>query len=178
MSNKILVTYKSVTGFTENYARMIKDELDCELIPFKNISSEKMAEFEIVIFGGRFHAGKVEGLDEARKLFKESRSKYFIVFATGATPNSSEEIINDMWKNNFSEDELRETAHFYMQSGLRYEKMPFLDKMMMKVFAAIVKRKKDKSEYEKVFENSISASHDISSKEYIEPLINYLKTIK
>lgn len=34
-----------------------------------------------------------------------------------------------------------------MQSGLRYEKMPLGDKLMMKAFAAMVTRKKDKSEY-------------------------------
>ena len=42
--------------------------------------------------------------------------------------------------------------------------MPFGDKMMMKVFAKMMKHKKDKNEYEKKFEKAIAASYDFSSR--------------
>lgn len=45
---------------------------------------------------------------------------------------------------------------------------------MMKVFAAMVKRKKEKSEYEKEMLKALNTSYDHTSKEYIEPLADFV----
>ena len=178
MSNKILVTYKSVTGFTKEYAEMIAEELDGKLMDFTGMSKETMSEFDTVIFGGRFHAGLVDGLKKAKELFATSKATKFIVFATGATPNAAKDMIDEAWNNNLTPAELESIPHFYMQSGLRYEKMPFGDRLMMKAYAAMMKHKKDKDEYEKEFEKVISSSYDFSSRAYIEPLISYIRSGK
>lgn len=64
-----------------------------------------------------------------------------------------------------------------MQSGLCYEKMSLTDRLMMKVAAVMVRNKKNKTAQDIAFEQAIKSSYDISSKEYIEPLVSYLKTI-
>ena len=119
MNHQILVTYKSITGFTKQYAEMIAKELDCQALDFKEVSGETMSGYETVIFGGRFHAGFVDGLKKAKELFKESKATRLIVFATGATPNTAKDMIEEAWKNNFSADEAEHITHFYMQGGLR-----------------------------------------------------------
>lgn len=172
MNKQILVTYKSVTGFTRQYAKWIAEELDCPIMELKDVSARTMSGYDTVIFGGRFHAGLVDGLKKAKEIFTESTAAAFIVFATGATPNTATEIIEDAWKNNLTSDELGKIPHFYMQGGLRYEKMPFGDKLMMKVFATMVKRKKEKSEYETALAQALGNSYDLSSKEYIKPLVS------
>ena len=48
------------------------------------------------------------------------------------------------------------------------------DKFMMKVAALMIKNKKNKTPFEIEFENAIKASYDISSPEYIKPLISIL----
>ena len=58
---------------------------------------------------------------------------------------------------------------------LRTEKMPFLDRMMMKAFRSMMKRKKAKTEADRQMAQAIAGSYDISSKEYIVPLIAALK---
>ena len=174
MNNQILVTYKSVTGFTKQYAKWIAEELDCTMMEWKDVSAKTMSEYDTVIFGGRFHAGFVDGLKKAKEIFTESTAAKLIVFATGATPHTATEMIEEAWKNNLTADELEKLPRFYMQSGLRYDKMPFGDKLMMKVFAAMVKRKKEKSEYEKAMEKALGHSYDLSSKEYIKPLVSYV----
>lgn len=176
MKKKNLVTYKSVTGFTKEYAEMIAQEVDCTLMDFKKVTAETMSNYDTVIFGGRMHAGVVDGLKSAKELYGKSKASQFIVYTTGATPNEAKEIIDEMWGNNFSPTELINIPHFYMQSGLRYEKMSFSDKLMMKVFYVIMKKKKDKTEDEKQMENAIANSYDISSKVYIAPLIDALKS--
>lgn len=175
MNKKILVIYKSVTGFTREYAEMIAQEINCTLMDFKEVRAGTMSNFDTVIFGGRTHAGKVDGVERAKKLFLQSKAAQFIVYATGATPNESKAIIDEMWNNNLSPTELLKFPHFYMQSGLRYEKMPLIDKLMMKLFCTMMKKKKDKNEYEKQFEKLITTSYDISSKTYIMPLIASLQ---
>lgn len=174
MNNQILVVYKSVTGFTKQYADWIAEELDCAALELKDVSAKTMSGYDTVIFGGRFHAGLVDGLKKAKGLFAESTAGELVVFATGASLNNAEDMIAEAWKNNFTPDELERVPHFYMQSGLRYEKMPFGDKLMMKVFAAMVKRRKDKSEYEKAMEKALGNSYDLSSREYIGPLVSYV----
>ncbi len=175
MSKKIMIVYKSVTGFTKEYAQMIAQELDCSLIDFKNVTAQMMSEADIVIFGSRMHAGMVDGLKKAKQLFAQSKASQFIVFVTGAMPNEEKDTIDEMWKNNFTSEELQQIPHFYMQGGLRYEKMPFFDKMMMKVFCMMMKKKKNKNEKEQQLADIITTSYDISSKSYIMPLIEFLK---
>ena len=109
MNKQILVVYKSVTGFTKQYAEWIAEKLNCSAVELKNTT-----------------------------------------------------------------EEMDKVPHFYMQGGLRYENMPFGDKLMMKVFAAMVKRKKEKSEYEKEMLKALNTSYDHTSKEYIEPLADFV----
>ncbi len=181
MNSKILVCYKSVTGFTKQYAEMIANEMDCAVMDFKDITIETLSQYDTVVFGGRFYAGTVDGLKKMKELITRCGVKNFVVFATGATPNSAEKIIQDAWKSNLTSDEFRSIPHFYMQGGLRYEKMPLHERLMMKAVAAVkkykVKNKKDKTEEDRELERTISNSYDISSKVYIEPLVSYLAKI-
>lgn len=174
MNRSTLVTYKSVTGYTKQYAEWIAADLDCKIINLKNISEKTMSEYHTIVFGGRFHAGFVDGLKRAKKLFMKSTASNFVVFTTGATPNSAREMIEEAWKNNFTADELIQIPHFYLPSGLRYEKMPLGDQFMLKVFAAMVKRKKEKSEYDKAMELALKNSYDLSSRKYIASLVSHV----
>lgn len=179
MENKILVCYKSVTGFTQRYAEMIADELACTLMNFKDVNAETVLHYDVVVFGGRFHAGTVDGLKKAKELISKSMVKTFVVFATGAMPKTATETIQQAWKNNFTDGELHKIPHFYLPGGLCYERMPLPEKIMMKAFAAVMKNKMrnktDKTAEDEEFEQKISTSYDISSKEYIKPLVLFLK---
>lgn len=175
MNKRILVVYKSVTGFTKQYAQWIGESLGCETTELKDVTAQRLAEYDLVIFGGRFHAGFVDGLKKAKKLVDDARK--LIVFATGASPSTMEDMVKEAWKNNFTPEELERIPHFYMQSGLRYEKMPLGDKLMMKAFGAMVKGKENKTEYEKVMSQALGKSYDFSSREYIKPLIEYVRSI-
>ncbi len=175
MDKKILTVYKSVTGFTREYAEMIAREVGSALMDIKEANAKNMSGFDVIVFGGRMHAGRVDGLKRAKELYGQSGSSQLIVFATGATPNEARDIVEEMWRNNLTPKELSHIPHFYLQSGLRYEKMPLADRFMMKVFCAMMKRKKDKTEYESQCERVIGSSCDISSREYILPLLACLK---
>lgn len=172
---KILIVYKSATGFTRKYAEIIGEALSCPVTDHRFVTAETLSEYDTVVFGSRAHAGMIDGYKKMREMFQKSRAGHLVLFVTGATPNAAEEIIAAFWKQNLSADELSQIPHFYMQAGLCYERMSFADKMMMKAAAAMLKKKKDKSDSDRAFEKAISCSYDISDEKYVEPLITFLR---
>lgn len=173
--NKIILIYKSSTGFTKKYAEMIAKKVECTLIDYKAVTAKTLSEYDTVVFGSRAYAGMIDGYKKFKKLLEKSGTRKFILFVTGATSNEAKDVIEAFWKQNLTADELSEVPHFFMQSGLCYEKMSFIDKLMMKAAAAMVKNKKDKSPSDEEFEKAIAKSYDISSETYIEPLVSFLK---
>ncbi|WP_291648339.1 flavodoxin domain-containing protein [Clostridium sp.] len=172
---KIIVIYKSKTGFTKRYAEWISEELKCDILDYKNLSRSSIAEYDFIIYGSRVHAGKIDGIKKIKALFSDNEMSKLIIFATGATPLAAEDVINTIWQSNFSNEELKIISHFYMQGGLNCEKMGILDRMIMRTLAKILSNKKDKSPNEAGFEQAIGSSYDISSKKYIVPLIQFVK---
>lgn len=43
---RIIVIYKSKTGFTKRYAEWIAEELKCDILDYKNLSRLSIAEYE------------------------------------------------------------------------------------------------------------------------------------
>ena len=74
-------------------------------------------------------------------------------------------------------EELETIPHFYMQSGICYEKMSFANKTLMKMMSNILS-KKNGDDVEAGFAQAIKSSYDISSKEYAEPLIKFLLEVE
>lgn len=175
MSKKVLILYKSVTGFTKEYAEWIAQETGAALMDLKQAEKEPLSGFDTIVFGGRLHAGTIDGLKKAKRLFWQSGAARFFLFATGAMPKEATDIIEEMWRNNLSPTELSEFPHFYMQGGLRYEKMPLSDRLMMKAFRFMMQKKKNKNEADRQMAQAIAGSYDISSKEHIAPLIAAMK---
>ena len=171
---KILVTYKSKTEFTKRYAEMIAKEVDGNLMDFKEVTPEKMSEFDVIVYGGGLYAGMINGYKKAKEMFEKSSAKQFVLFATGGTPNEATKEIDEVWNHNLSADELESISHFYMQGGICYEKMSFPDKTIMKMMSKVLSKKKNKDSAEEGFAQAIKRSYDISSKEYANPLIKYL----
>ena len=97
MKQPILVTYRSVTGFTQQYAQWIAEALGGACRPLADLSKDDMAAYGTVIFGGRFHAGSVDGLKQAKALAAACQVPRFLVFATGATPAAAQDQIAAAW---------------------------------------------------------------------------------
>lgn len=171
---KILVTYKSKTEFTKRYAEIITQEVNGMLMDFKEVTVEKMSEFDVVVYGGGLYAGMINGYKKAKEMFEKSSAKQFVLFATGGTPNEATKEIDEVWNHNLSAEELESIPHFYMQGGICYEKMSFPDKTIMKMMSKVLNKKKNKDSAEEGFAQAIKNSYDISSKEYAEPLIKCL----
>jgi menaquinone-dependent protoporphyrinogen IX oxidase len=166
-----IVIYKSKTGFTKKYADWISEELGCPSLSYGEFKSEMIHDYDLIIFGSRIHAGKVDGFSEFKRVLGERSSAKLVVFATGATPAAVEDTIDIIWKTNLSEAERKDIPHFYLQGGLNYEKMGVGDRFIMKMLSKMLSKQKAKKPEESGCEAAISSSHDISSKDFIKPLI-------
>ena len=93
MDGNILICYKSVTGFTKRYAEMIAKEAGGTLMALEDVTPEALKPCDIVVVGGRFHAGAVDCLKRMKALLAKGRTQTFIVFATGAMPITAAETI-------------------------------------------------------------------------------------
>lgn len=171
---KKIVVYKSSTGFTKRYAEWIAQELECEAVGLKKVSVEKLKEYELVIFGGGFVGGNINGLAKMKKMY----TGQMIVFGTGATPQEATEVINTAVGNNFTAEEKEKMPFFYMHSGLNYEKMNFIEKSMMNMLKRMLAGKKEKTQEDLAMEKMIARSFDECDKKYIKPLIAYVKQLE
>ncbi len=175
MDNKKIVVYKSKTGFTEKYARWIADDLGCDAICLEKISISELTQYDVVIFGGGIHAGTINGIKFIKNNLSLFKDKKIIVFATGATPPIQEEI-ERFRKTNIPVGE--DIEFFYFQSGMNYAKMHGTDRVLMGVLKTVLKMKKNKSDIEQGTVDAIQNSYDYSDHIQIDPLINFVNTIK
>ncbi|HCC37472.1 MAG TPA: hypothetical protein DEQ14_07565 [Treponema sp.] len=169
---KIYIICNSKTGFTRRYADWIAEETGAVVIPYKKYDKTVINTEDAVIFGSHLHAGRIEYLDKIKARFKSH--KKFAVFAAGGTPGASAESIEKVWNTNFTTEELVLIPHFYMQGGINYEKMGFLDRMLMKTVAKMMSKQRHLSAADAGFAEAIQNSYDISSREYIRPLVDYI----
>ena len=173
--NNIMIVYKSVTGFTERYAQWIAAALDCDTVRLKDACAKQLSPYKTVVFGSRIHAGRIDGLDRARKLVAGSGAPKLILFATGGAPAEATPVIEKIWQDNLTPDELQTIPHFYMPGGLCYEKMPAADRLIMKLAANMMGKAKNKDAIETGFAQALTASYDSCDEAYILPLVNHIK---
>lgn len=174
---KILIVYKSKTGFTKRYAEWISEELACSLISFEKFQVDFISDYDMIIFGSRVHTGRIDGFNKFKKIMKDTNKK-FIVFAVGGTSSEAINTIEKIWNSSFSNYELQEIPHFYMQGGLDYEKMTTGDRFIMKSLAKMLAQKNGKDNEETGCEQAIQDSYDASSKESILPIISYVLSMR
>lgn len=167
---KVLLIYQSKTGFTEKYAKWIKEEIDCTLVKLSDLSKNDIQGFDVILFGSRLHGGKIDGLDKIKKM---NFHHPLILFVTGATL-SENETIQEVWKNELSDTNWK---HFYLPAGLNYEKMGMVDKIIMKMFLGMLEKQKEKSDETKELFKYIKSSYDITDRNQIKPIVDYIQSL-
>ncbi len=166
---KTYIICNGKTGFTQQYADWIAEETGGTVLPYKGFTKTAIDINDIVIYGSRVHIGKIEHLDKVKGAFQNHRN--FAVFATGGMPAAAGEAVEKFWAENLTREELGKIPHFYMPGGINYEKMGAVERTLMKTFAKMMAGQKDKSDADAAFAARLQSSYDISSKEYIGPLV-------
>lgn len=170
----ILLLYTSNTGFTRTYAEWIGEELGIEAIQFKNCTPARMAQADLVIYGGSVNGGILTGQTKAERMAKKAGDKPVIWFATGLRP-ATDRTLDLLRKNNFGAE--AEAPLFYFPGGLNKEKLSPGDRTMLRVYRAMLRRRRElhPEDAEMIDRLVIPADHSDSSA--IRPLVDLVRSL-
>ena len=149
------IIYKSKTGHTERYARMLSKELN---IPCYSYKDAKVSENDEVIFLSYIYASKIMGLSKILKRYKVK-----VVIAVGAMPYSKDYLNTLKDANNIK------LPFFYLRGGIDYSKLNFFFRKFLPVIGKDIA--KDDKELLNLFKNG----GDFVNKDNLKEVLNYLK---
>jgi len=164
----VLVLYNSKTGFSKQYAQWIAEDLDCDLLNFRDFNKASLDNYKLILYGAGLFAGQIRGIGKVKRLMKAFPKKTCLVFATGATPDKEayQELI---FKSNFRDGEPRPSRFFYLLAGINYEKMNLFDRLLMKIVTRVDARKHGKPNVSK------QTSIDLTNKTKIDDIVRYVR---
>lgn len=172
---RVVVIYKSLSGFTKKYAKWISEALDAECIELNKYSGKFVDKNTIVIFGGSLHAIGINGFTEFKKKTKNNY-KQLIVFAVGASPERVG-IEDKIKEANFLTDEDKKIRLFYLMGGFDYSKLNIKNKVLMNLLKIkiLLKKENNRTDDEKGMLASYKKPLDATRRENINEIIEYTK---
>ena len=150
-----VIIYKSKTGHTEKYARMLSKELN---IPCYSYKDAKVSENDEVIFLSYIYVSKIMGLS---KILKKHKVK--VIIGVGAMPYSKDYFNTLKDANNIK------LPFFYLRGGIDYSKLNFFFRKFLPIIGKDIA--KDNKELLNLFKNG----GDFVNKDNLKEVINYLK---
>ena len=168
---KPLILYYSKTGFTKRYASWLSEKTGGDVVPLKEAGRVQWDAYDAVVFASCLHAGRIQKLSRFQRLSLPDTPTLLLV--TGATPAGSPEV-EQMIRQNFPQNRDAVTV-FYLPGGLCYEKMGAADRLVMKLFSAMLQKKPDKTAAEQAMAQKIASSFDNSRPDYLEPVVACLQ---
>ena len=150
-----VIIYKSKTGHTEKYAKMLSKELN---IPCYSYKDAKVSEKDEVIFLSYIYASKIMGLS---KILKKYNVK--VVIAVGALAYSKDYLNTLKDANNIK------LPFFYLRGGIDYSKLNFFFRKFLPVIGKDIA--KDDKELLNLFKNG----GDFVNKDNLKEVLNYLR---
>ena len=171
----ILLLYTSGTGFTKRYADWIGEELGIEAVPFKDCTPARMAQADLVIYGGSVNGGILTGQAKAERMAKRAGNRPVIWFATGLRP-ATERTLGLLRKNNFGSGS--EVPLFYFPGGLDKEKLRPGDRTMLRVYRAMLRRRRGLHPEDAEIIRRLITPADYSDRNAIAPLVEYVRSLR
>lgn len=165
---KAIVIYNSKTGFTKQYAQWISAEVKCDCISLEEVGRISLKDYDTVVFGSWFHAGRIQKLGWLFDRQKEDMSKNYIVFAVGASPADNSDVKTAM-ENNIPKNSVIKS--FYLPGGLNYDKLGITARIMLKIYSTMLKKSKSSTPEQIKAGEMMSKSYDVSDKKYIIPIV-------
>jgi hypothetical protein len=160
------IVYKSNTGFTAQYAKLLSEELSLPMYSIKEAKKALEKDTKIVYLGWLL-GGMVQG-------FKQAKKRYFVLAYAGVgMGEKSVKVENDLVKQNPSESEA-----FYLQGGFDKTKLKGFYKFLMSLVVKMMSKQENKDENTKRMLEMYNNSENHVSKENLTEIIEYIKKLK
>jgi len=173
-SKKIIVVYRSKSGFAKSYAEWIAAELNCDLLQGDKVKVSALLSYDTIIYGAGMYAIGINGIKLITRNFDRLKDKKLIVFSVGASPVRTE-TTEEIRKINIPAEQLEEIQFFYLRGGFDYSRLTRFNKFLMTLMKIKLKRAKNPDADQKGMLASYTHPLDFTNKKYIEPIIKYVK---
>ena len=171
--NKIVVVYRSKSGYTKKYAEWIAKTTGADLLLGNNTRIDDLLNYDTIVFGGALYAGGINGIKLILNNYEKLKDKKVIIFCLGASPVRPE--IYEEVKNNNLTNEQQQTIDFFMiRGGFDYSKLTLVDKILMNILKFKLKRKKNPTADERGMLNSYTHPCDFTDEKSINPILQSL----
>jgi menaquinone-dependent protoporphyrinogen IX oxidase len=173
---KIIILYRSKTGFTKRYAEWIASELQCDLYDGAHFKWAGLSVYDIIIFGGGLYAGGINGVKELLRHAELPGRQKIIVFASGATPDR-DETTEELRCRNFSAQQQKRIRFFYLRGGFDYSKLGVVDKFLMILLKMKLRSKPEsrRSPDEKGMLAAYEGPADFTRRRNIDELVDHVR---
>jgi len=176
-SNKYIVVYDSLSGFTRQYAQWIAQDLDSECVSIDDINRQLLKEYQCVIIGGHV---RYENLSHRRHIARLIEGHDNVVlFVVGASPTTDRIAVGFLMRRIYkSMPQFRFVPHFYFQGGLNYDLILKSERYILRFFTGylrlLVKMNILKAPKVKEALERMSGNFDLTNRARIEVLIEYV----
>ena len=150
-----VIIYKSKTGHTKRYAKILSEELD---IPCYSYKEAKVRDNDEVIFLSYIYASKIIGLSKALNKYNVKA-----IIAVGALAYSKDYVNTLKQTNNINK------PFFYLRGGIDYSKLNFFFRKFLPIIGKDIA--KDDKELLNLFKNG----GDFVTKDNLKDVIKHLK---
>ncbi len=172
--SRVIVVYRSISGFTKRYAQWIAEELTADFCDARKIEAQTLRSYDVVVFGGSLHASGIIGLNLIKDNAQLLAGKKIVVFAVGASL-PSEQLVEEVKKYNFPKSP--DMKLFYLRGGFNFDKLDQSSKVLMMLFKARIKIKKQKTPDEEEMLAAYDIPLDCTKKESVQELVEYVKSL-
>lgn len=156
----MVIVFESKTGFTKKYANMLAAKTGQKVFHAKELS--KVHQEEEIIFLGWMKAGKIQGLNKARKY----NVKAVCGSGTGRTADPDNETV-------IARNKIEGVPFFYMRGGcFPIGELKGTDKFLMSIFVKMFKSRKDGKNDEAIF--NITNGFGGVKEENLEPVLEWM----
>ena len=171
----ILLLYTSGTGFTKRYAHWIGEELGLEAVPLQDCTPARMARADLVIYGGSVNGGILTGQTRVERMARRAGNKTVLWFAVGLRP-ATDRTLDLLRKNNFGR--ASEVPLFYFPGGLNPEKLQAGDRTMLRVYRAMLRRRRDLHPEDGEMVQRLVTPADYSDRNAVAPLVALVRSLR
>ncbi len=170
-NKKIVVVYRSKTGFTKNYATWLAKRLSCTLLEGEKISVKDIIDYDTIIYGSGLYAIGINGIKLITKNFELLKDKRLIVFAVGASP-AKKTIVPELVNANIPVDQQNKIELYYLRGGFDYSRLSPFYKLLMKLKKLQLQKINNPDADVKGMLSSYEHPLDFTNEKNLEPIIN------
>ncbi len=172
---KTAIVYKSVSGFTEKYAFLLKERLkddEVTLIPLDKFKPKMLDDCDRTVFMSRVINGAIDDFKTVVKRAELFASKYAVIVAVGMTKPTDEhyhviERANIPYK-------LKGIPLFVVRGGFDADKLKGKDKLMINMMKSRLMKAQSRTPEEMAMLNFLDAKTDKVESSQLDALVEYL----